>query len=280
MPTIDPIFHQLPQNVTLTSVGNMGLTLAMEFHDGKLMSQDMEGIITLDWETLLLRLGGREKLIEIFSNTNVIGNGHWALMPYMTDYWNHFITDIFPNISHAREMLFFVDPADLRKRSKIDIRKMLSVLSKINDLIPVVFSVNDREAIDISHVLESENAPVIEKNNVDSYVQAGANINKILGLDYFIIHDPHFATISSPKTHYWVSEGFTSKPNFTTGAGDHFNGGILLSLKAGFSPTEALVVGNSATAIFVRTGQSPSLTMLKTFIEKYIYYIIYDDNAL
>ena len=56
-PTIDPIYEQLPSNVILSSVGNCGLTLAMEFDDGKIMSQDMEGINNLDWDSILTRIG-------------------------------------------------------------------------------------------------------------------------------------------------------------------------------------------------------------------------------
>jgi ketohexokinase len=277
VPEINPIFRELPSNVSLTSVGNMGLTLAMEFHDGKIMSQDMEGIITLDWEKLVANAGGRDAIITAFENADAIGNGHWSLMPHMTNYWENLITDILPNVSNPSKKLFMVDPADLQKRSTKEIREMLFTLKKMNETIPTCLSLNDREAIDVARVLSQEGVPMIEKNMADSYEKAGKNINEIINLDYFVIHDPHFATITGKndqgKFHYWIAEGYTSKPKFTTAAGDHFNAAVMMCTISDFTPVESLVIANAATAIFVRTGQSPSLNALKDFVKNYFDYI-------
>lgn len=278
-PNKDSIFADtLPKNVNLRSIGEMGLTLAMEFNDGKIMSQDMEGINSLTWPILIERLGGRDKLIANFNNADIIGNGHWSLMPYMNNYWEKFLTDVFPNIDNLNKKFFFVDPADFGKRTKQEIRKMLTLLTKINDKIPVILSLNDREAVEVARTLQSEGVPAIEKGNAKTFEEGGKNINKIINLNYLVIHDPHFATISGRNYHNWVTEGYTSKPMFQTGAGDHFNGAIMLALKAGFSPAESLVIANAATAIFVRTGQSPSTIFLRKFLEQYMHYILVDDN--
>jgi hypothetical protein len=277
-PDIDPLFpNSLPQNVALNSVSEMGVTLAMEFNDGKIMSQDMEGILTLDYNRLVGRIGGKENLISSFERANAIGNGHWSLNPHMTNFWERFITDIFPSVSDLSKKIFFVDPADIGKRSTEDVRHALFTLKKVNEFIPVLLSVNDREAIDIARVLSREGIEPIEKHNFASYEMAGQKINEVLNLSYFIIHEPHFATISGKNNdqtfHHWITEGYTTTPRFTTAAGDHFNGGAVMSLLAGLTPTEALVVANAATAIFVRTGRSPTLKALHQFIESYFNYI-------
>ncbi|MHA1456972.1 MAG: hypothetical protein ACTSR5_13490 [Promethearchaeota archaeon] len=49
-----------------------------------------------------------------------------------------------------------------------------------------------------------------------------------MNLSYLVIHSPHFATISTVEDHYWITEGFTSKPKFTVGAGDYFHSGTVL----------------------------------------------------
>lgn len=279
VPDIHPIFKTFSERVHLHSVGKMGLTLAMEFHDGKLMSQDMEGIITLDWESLKQRAGGIDALIASFQKADAIGNGHWSLMPHMNDYWKHFIAEVIPSVSDKLKKLFFVDPADLQKRSAEDILEMLSLLKKIDENIPVVLSLNDRETIDIAKVLHAKNPQILvpEKNNPKSFSNAGKQINEIANLSYLFVHDPHFATITgnerTGKFHKWVTEGVTGKPKFTTAAGDHFNGGLLLSILAGLTPEEALVLANAATAIFVRTGVSPSMSHIKRFVENYFAYI-------
>ena len=276
---IHPIFKTFSKNVTLHSVGKMGLTLAMEFHDGKLMSQDMEGIITLEWDSLKQRSGGIDNLISHFEKTDAIGNGHWALMPHMNDYWKHFITEVIPSVNNKKNKLFFVDPADLQKRSATDIEEMLSLLKKIDEEIPVVLSLNDRETIDVAKVLHIKHPEikVPEKNKIESFSTAGKQINYIADLSYLVVHDPHFATITgnarTGNFYHWVTEGVTGKPKFTTAAGDHFNGGILLSLLAGLRPEEALIIANAVTAIFVRTGVSPSLQHIKRFVQEYFKFI-------
>jgi len=282
-PKINPIFNNLPPNVKMHSIGTPGATLALEFSDGKVMSQDFGGIFELDWEIVISRIGGRDNLISFFEKADAIGNGHWSLMPYMSSYFKHFLTDIFPNVSNLKKKLFFLDPADLTKRSDEDIEEMLKLLEKINDLIPVVLSVNDREVMDIARTINLHEQISLEKNNPISYLSAGKRINSDLNFNYFVIHDPHFATISgveqSKNFHYWITEGFTSKPKYTVAAGDHFNAGLLNALLLGMSPSESCVIANAATAIFVRTGQSPSPKELKMFISHYFDYIKQDiDN--
>ncbi len=282
-PKINPIFNNLPSSVKLHSIGTPGATLALEFSDGKVMSQDFGGIFELEWEIVISRIGGRDNLISFFEKADAIGNGHWSLMPYMSSYFQHFLTEIFPNVSNLNKKLFFLDPADLTKRSDEDIKEMLKLLEKINDLIPVVLSVNDREVLDIARAINLEEQLSIEKNNPTSYLSAGKRINSDLNFNYFVIHDPHFATISgveqSKNFHYWITEGFTSKPKYTVAAGDHFNAGLLNAILLGMSPSESCVIANAATAIFVRTGQSPSPKELKMFISHYFDYIKQDiDN--
>ncbi|WP_371802769.1 hypothetical protein [Candidatus Lokiarchaeum ossiferum] len=272
-PEIDPLFQNLPSNVNLFSVANSGETLAMEFSDGKVMSQDMGGLFELDWNTLVSRMGGEDAVIEAFNRNDAIGNGHWSLMLHMNNYFEHFISDILPNVSNSQKKLFFVDPADFTKRSHQEIRKMLSLLGKIDEKIPVVLSLNDREAIDVSNVLNSEGVPKIQKGSLQSFEKAGQNINSVLNLTHLVIHEPHFATITGHENHFWVTEGYTSAPKFTVAAGDHFNAGILISKLSKLSSAESLIVANAATAIFVRTGQSPSISNLKKYISNYIDYI-------
>ena len=272
-PEIDPLFKDLPSNVNLNSIGNSGETLAMEFSDGKVMSQDMGGLFEISWNTLVSRMGGEDAVIDAFNRNDAIGNGHWSLMLHMNNYFDHFISDILPNVSNSQKKLFFVDPADFTKRSTKEIREMLSLLGKIDEKIPVVLSLNDREAIDVANVLKTNGVGEIKKGNLKSYEEAGKNINSVLNLTHLVIHEPHFATISGHNSHIWVTEGYTSKPRFTVAAGDHFNAGVLLSKLSGLSSAEVLIVANAATAIFVRTGQSPSISNLRKYISNYIDYI-------
>jgi sugar/nucleoside kinase (ribokinase family) len=266
-------YYQQSSGVESISIGNPGETIGLEFDDGKLMITDFEPILNIDWNLLRERVKS-EKLIEIMHGSDIMGFGHWALVPNLNDIWNHFLHDLFPSISNLKNKLFFVDIADITKRSPKDILEMIEILQKINRQIPVMLSVNDREAIRLSVVLNK--TKVTQKANKDyrEFATTGKEINNNINLSYFVIHSPHFATISTDKDHYWVTEGFTLKPNYTVAAGDHFHSGVVLGLSCNLTPPEAILMGNALTAIFVRTGISPNFEQLTQFINRYLEYIL------
>jgi len=173
--------------------------------------------------------------------------------------------------------IFFVDTADIRKRSKKDIKHLIRILKKINNQVHVMLSMNDLEAMYLSKALDNVKNIVINKNKFDGFINGGKWINNEAGLSYLAIHSPHFATISTSEDHYWVTEGFTSKPKFTVGAGDHFHSGTALGLSCNLTPSESILIGNSLAAIFVRTGSSPNNKQLSQFLNRYMEFIENDD---
>ena len=96
-------------------------------------------------------------------------------------------------------------------------------------------------------------------------------------MSYVVIHSPHFATISTKDNHYWITQAYTSKAKFTTGAGDHFHSAVAAGLACDLTPPEAILMANALTGIFIRTGNSPNFTELSQFIESYIEYVEKDN---
>ena len=280
---IKPIFTKFSNRVKLFSIQNNGTTICLEFDDGKVMTTDFGSINTLTWETILKTIP-RDELIDLIERSGAIGQGHWSLVPNMNEFWQKMIQEIFPSLSDSKSKYFMVDVADVTKRSDRDILEMLNLLHEIETFMPTVLSMNDRETIEISKVLsrnsEEFGGKILQpiQNKTDFY-DIGKRMNKLLDLSYITSHDPHFTTITNRKKHYWVTEGFTARPNFTTAAGDHYNAGVLLGLVCELEPYESLVLGNAVTAIFVRTGVSPSIRHVNTFISNYFHYINEDDNS-
>ncbi len=265
----------VPQhNVESYSIANPGQTLGLEFDDGKVMITDFEPILNISWRTIsdILNL---DEIIQMVNKSDILGFGHWALLPHLNDIWKHLLIDIFPSISNLRNKFFFVDIADIRKRSANDINDLIKILQKLNDYIPVLLSANDQEASYLSRVLL--NIRNLDKSQLSKFNECGKKLNREMNLSYLVIHSPHFATISTKEDHYWITEGFTSKPKFTVGAGDHFHSGTILGLSANLSPPEAILMGNALTAIFVRTGESPNFEQLSSFIKRYMEFIIEDN---
>ncbi|MHA1731993.1 MAG: PfkB family carbohydrate kinase [Promethearchaeota archaeon] len=270
-----PLFRDFPQNVALHTIGDPGETIALEFNDGKVMLTDFGNINDLSWEQVASNLG-RETMMSLFEGCEAIGQGHWSLVPNMNDIWTKIQEEVVPNLSNGavKRWILLVDPADMKKRKKADILGMVEGLQKFEDLgIKTCLSLNDKEAVDLSEALDS--VEVIAKR--EDYDDAGKRINEVIDLSYLVIHDPHFATVTTRSDHSFVQEGFTSRPKFTTAAGDHFNGGLLVGLLLGFRPAEAIAIANAVTAIFVRTGSSPDLVDTGRFLANYEEFV--DDDV-
>ena len=254
------------------SITNPGQTLGLEFDDGKVMITDFEPILKINWQTIIDKIP-KEKLIEMLNQSDVMGFGHWALIPNLNKIWMHFLSDLFPSISKLKDKLFFVDIADIRKRSKQDIKDLITILQKVNEQIPVMLSANDQEAIELSKAFKNIKDINPNKNNFADFIDGGKRINKITNLSYLVFNSPHFATISTVNNHYWITEGFTSKPKYTVAAGDYFHSGTALGLICGLNPPESILLGNALTAIFVRTGFPPNFRDLIEFLQKYLKFI-------
>lgn len=268
-------YYKSSSLVESISIANPGETLGLEFDDGKIMITDFEPILNINPETLMKSVS-KSKLIDYINKSNILGFGHWALVPHLNDIWDYFLDSLFPSVTDKKSKLFFVDIADITKRSKEDINEMIAILQKVDQEIPVMLTVNDREAIRLSQILSNVKPITPKKENIKDFVKGGRLINDEINLSYFVIHSPHFATISTYSDHYWITEGYTSTPKFTVAAGDHFNSGVALSLATKMTPPESILIGNALTAIFVRTGFSPSFNQLIQYIERYMEFVLED----
>ena len=59
---------------------------------------------------------------------------------------------------------------------------------------------------------------------------------------------------------------FTAEPRLTTGAGDHFNAGFATGQLLGLDAEGCLTLGVATSGHYVRTGESPDLAQLETFL--------------
>ncbi len=277
-PEIDDNFKSITdkENINAISFANPGETVGLEFNDGKIMLTDFENILNINWNLILERVG-LETLIEKIEESEILGFGHWSLVPHLEEIWHSLLKEVFPLIKNLKNKWFFVDLADIKKRVKEDILGMLEILQKIDKKIPVILSLNDQEAIKISKTLDGVKMIDYSKKDFKDYVEAGKNINQEVNISHLVIHSPHFATITTKDNHYWVTQGFTSKPRYTTGAGDYFHSGTAVGLSCQLTPPEAILMGNALTSIFIRTGNSPDINELLQFIKNYMEYIEEDN---
>ncbi|NHJ24674.1 MAG: hypothetical protein EAX89_08870 [Candidatus Lokiarchaeota archaeon] len=274
-PKVSELYKNHPHEESY-SITEPGQTLGLEFDDGKIMITDFEPILGIDWQQIIEKIS-IDKLITLITKSKIMGFGHWALIPNLNHIWKHFLSDLFPSVTNLEKKLFFVDIADIRKRKSLDIKELIELLQTIDTQVPVFLSVNDQEASLLSKNLKNVKDINPNKPNFNDYIEGGLHLNNEINLSYLVIHSPHFATITTKDNHYWITEGYTSRPQYTVGAGDHFHSGVALGLSCKLTPSESVLIGNALTAIFVRTGLSPNFNLLSKFLFKYIDYILEDN---
>src|SRR5881394_610090 len=92
------------------SIGEPGHTDALEFEDGKLMLGKLTPLNDVTWDNLISRVG-REKLIELMTDSRLIGMVNWTMLPHMSRIWAKMLDEIIPNNErHSRKL--FIDLAD------------------------------------------------------------------------------------------------------------------------------------------------------------------------
>jgi len=264
------------EGIEILSFCNPGMTIGLEFNDGKIMITDSGNILNIDWNTLIQKIS-LESLINKIEHSNMLGLGYWASIPKFEDILMHLLNEVFPSINDLTNKLCFIDLADVKKRNKKDLATMLQILKKINEQVPLLLSLNDQEAIDILKILDPNEHFKEIKRNLDVLAEIGGLINKDLNLTYLVVHSPHLATISLNEEHFCISQAFTSNPRFTTSAGDHFNAATAIGLACGLKPPESILLGNAITSIFIRTGRSPNLAEVSKFISFYMNYVEQDN---
>ena len=81
-----------------------------------------------------------------------------------------------------------------------------------------------------------------------------------------MIHPKESAACATAAGVWWVPGPYTEQPLITTGAGDHFNAGFATGQLLGFAPEACLGLGVATSGCYVRTGRSPTLADLESFL--------------
>lgn len=246
-PDLHPVFSSLPQkNLMLHSIGAPGFTDALEFSDGKLFLGKMGELGSLDLATVTKRF---PSLYSSLQECACIATVNWTMMPLVEEFWNHLLKNR-KLLAHTPTL--FVDLAHPAKRPSSDLRKSLSLLSKLSRHIPVILGLNKAEA----HFVARELGLFSRK----SLVSSAAALRKKLSLASILIHTKKECAIVSETDSASCSVPLIASPLRTTGAGDTFNAGFLSALINGGSLLEMLQAGIAASGTFIRTGKPPTST--------------------
>ena len=259
-PNVHPVFQEFATKARVISIGEPAHTDALEFDDGKLMLGKLTPLDEVTWDNLLSRVG-RDELLKIMSQSNLIGMVNWTMLPHMSRIWATMLDNVIPTGErHSRKL--FIDLADPEKRTQEDILDALKLLTRFQDQVDVVLGLNLKESNEIADVLHLEG-----RRDPEAAIEENARaIREKLNLACVVIHPRRGAAAATETESATFAGPFVSQPKISTGAGDHFNAGFCLGRVLGFSLEESLCTGVATSGYYVRTAVSPSALQLAEFI--------------
>ncbi|MBV0901257.1 hypothetical protein [Haloarcula salina] len=243
----------------LHSLGDPGVTDAVEFDDGKLMLTEIGDTMSLDWAALDDAFG-HDRLAEKLDGARLLGTGYWSETPDLPTVFDG-LCDLWGAIDDPPERVL-VDPGDVRKLDADRLRAGREAIGRLDEVTDVVVSSNRAE----TDVLADAYAGEAER----SFEAAAEAVAEALDPTWFVGHGVERSVVVSGDGTDSVAVPAVSDPELTTSSGDHFNAGLGLALVAGLSPAAAVVVGNAVAGYFVRTADQPSLADVRAFVDDYI----------
>lgn len=258
---IHPVFQDFASRADVVSLADPATTTAVEFTDGKLMLGQMRSLDEITFERIVEKLG-RAGVDQAFAAADLVALVNWTMIPNMTAIFEAVVTQVLPALP-ARDRLFFFDLADPEKRSRDDLLNALAVIGKFEKFGRVTLGLNLKEAQQVWAALDY---PIIKEDEA-GLRKMSADIRARLGLSVVVVHPKESAACATAEGTAWIPGPYTAKPLITTGAGDHFNAGFSNAQLLGLSPEACLTVGVCTSGHYVRTGRSPTLSDLTTFLQ-------------
>lgn len=257
---IHPVFQDMAARAEIVSLCDPSTTTAVEFEDGKLMLGQMKSLDEITYERLIECMGAAG-LRQVLGAADLVALVNWTMIPNMTEILVRLVEDVLPDLP-ARQRHFFFDLADPEKRSRDDLLAVLRIMGRFERAGRVTLGLNLKEAQQVYSVL---GFPAVREDEAGLRTMA-TQIREALQLATVVVHPKESAACATATGEFWVPGPYVTKPLITTGAGDHFNAGFMRGLLLGLAPAHCLVTGVCTSGHYVRTGHSPNLNDLETFL--------------
>ncbi|MFO0856398.1 MAG: PfkB family carbohydrate kinase [Phycisphaerales bacterium] len=268
---VHPLFTHFAQRCNqVVPIAQPALTHALEFSDGKIMFNMPDPIQRVSWDTLVHTVG-RDTLLKMFDSSSLIGIVNWSIMAGVESILEGLLTDILPALSqshkkHNRHL--FIDLSDPSKRTQQDLSRVLTLLSRINTLIPTTLGLNLNEA-ELANAALTATATSHHNdstNIANRSILLARSIRDFLNLATVVVHPREGAAASTSQETLWIDGPFTPSPALSTGAGDHFGAGFAFSQSLNLPLDACLAMAVACSGAYVRDAASPSATRLANFL--------------
>jgi sugar/nucleoside kinase (ribokinase family) len=259
-PTVHPVFQELAARARTVSLCAAAATTAVEFTDGKLMLGQMRSLDEITYEKICATMGAAAFAAELAA-ADLVALVNWTMIPNLTAVFQAIAERVLPQLP-KKDRIFFFDLADPEKRSAEDLRAALATIAKFAAHGRAILGLNLKEAQQVYPALGF--AAVGEDET--GLRRMADDIRGKLGLTCVVIHPKESAACATTAGSWWVPGPYTEQPLITTGAGDHFNAGFATGQLLGLAPEACLGLGVCTSGHYVRTGRSPALTDLESFL--------------
>ncbi len=252
---IHPVFREFADGCRkVVSIAEPGHTDALEFLDGKIMLNKTSSLEDVNMERLLEKLP-LDEWSRMIEGADLVAITNLTMLSNMNG-----ILESFSKIikKMKKKPLIYVDLGDPKKRTDIDMRKILRLISEIPG--EVYLSMNLGESTIISLILGIKEEEILSR---------AVQIKEQLGLSAVIIHPVNGAAIAHNNESAWIRGPYTKQPALSTGAGNNFNAGFCNGWLGGLEPGQCLVLGVCTSGYYVRNGASPSREDLLRFMRKW-----------
>jgi hypothetical protein len=260
-PAVHPVFADMASRARTFSLCDAAHTTAVECNDAKLMLGIMRSLDEVTFDRICAVMGESVLQAEV-AGAGLLSFVNWTMIPNMTAIFHALVDRVLPKLPANPNRIFFFDLADPEKRSVEDLRAALAAIARFVPYGRVTLGLNLKEAQQVATAL-GLTPPGRDEASLRA---AAAAIRAQTAVTTVVVHPTESAACANAAGTAWVPGPFTEKPLITTGAGDHFNAGFATGQVLGLDPEGCLAVGVCTSGHYVRTGESPSLDKIETFL--------------
>jgi sugar/nucleoside kinase (ribokinase family) len=261
LPDILPFFRSISSNCNLHTIGDTITATALEFNSTKVILFDPGPYNNLSWDSVKAILRA-EQMKDLLKGKQLISFLNWSEILNSTEIWEGFLKEIVPaSISADSKPLFFTDLSDCSRRTSAEICEAIKLLAGFRNHFRVVLSLNHNEADLIAGALG-----LYDHGSDEVFIKS---LFKISNTNIIIIHRTEDAVAFDGVTFKKCDTFLCSEPAILTGGGDNFNAGFCLAQIRGMELFNSLLVANAVSGYYVKTGLSPDIGQLITFLAGY-----------
>lgn len=260
--SLNPNYYEFQDRAKLYSISDPGLSDAIEFMDGKVISNKLEPLKDVNWDSLM-RVLTPLQLAEIMDSCDFIGYGGWALTINVMSIWEGIIREVFPLMKNPIKRQMFFDLSDPAKRTAEDIMDAIKCIRAYKEKFNVGMGFNEKESYEIVELFGKK------KEDFSSLLEVTAFLKEQIDISYVVVHPVKYACGVSDIQKALVDGPYCAEPKLTTGAGDNFNAGFILGTMLGFDLEEALTMGTANSGFYVRNARSANYQELCDFVQNW-----------